>query len=367
LKSLDGIELSPEVVKAAHLFAKTNHDVVHNENVRLIIEDGRNYLLATNRRYDVITEEPPLVHTSGVVHLYSKDFYELCSRRLTDDGIMAVWLATWELETHELKMLVRAFVDVFPYASVWDCVHPYEWLLVGAKRAPAIDVDVLRTRMSRPAIASDLALIEAEHGGIRTPADLLSLHLKGRAALLDFAGAVPPVTDDKTVVDFTTPRHARASFGLGEWVTGGLATLGIGRHGLSSEIRLRDFDGIYAFRESVEPLIASYGTHNPERFSEELRERMWRREMKAAQMTLEALKRIAADLRALGKTREALATLNCGLALVPHEARSQIHAMQAQLYRESNRPRQAGQALSAAAEAEAALKRRLKRVERSIP
>jgi spermidine synthase len=364
LTTLDGIELSPEVVKAAYLFARTNHDVVNNESVRLIIEDGRNYLLATNKRYDVITEEPPLVHTAGVAHLYSKDFYELCSRRLTDNGIMAVWLATWELETSELRMLVKAFIDVFPYASVWDCAHPYEWLLIGSKKIPAIDLDALSARMAVPAISRDLAQIEAEYGGIRTPADLLSLHLRGRAALIDFAGAVPPVTDDKTVVDFTTPRHARANFGLGEWVTGGLATQGIGRHGLSSELRLRDFDGIYAFRESVEPLITSYGIHDSERFSEELRERTWRREMTAARLTLDALKRIAADYRALGKAEEALEILRRGLALVPREARGPIHAMQAQLLRELGRHREARVMLTKAERADEAAQRRLTRATR---
>ncbi|MBN2369631.1 MAG: fused MFS/spermidine synthase [Vicinamibacteria bacterium] len=358
LKSLDGIELSPEVVKAAHLFARTNHDVANNKNVRLIIEDGRNYLLATDKRYDVITEEPPLVHTAGVVHLYSKDFYELCSRRLTENGILAVWLATWELETQELQMLVRAFVDVFPYASVWDCAHPYEWLLIGSKRPPAIDLGALSSRMAEPAIAADLARIEAEHGGIRTPADLLSLHLRGRAALIDFAGAVSPVTDDKTVVDFTTPRHARANFGLGEWVTGGLTALGIGRHGLSSELRLREFDGIYAFRESAQPLVSNHGVHDPERFSEELRARARRREMRAARLTLHTLKLVASDLRALGRKDAALATLQRGRDLVPDEASGPIHVMRAQLLHELGRFQEAREARSEASRVEATLDRR---------
>ena len=150
LEALDGIELSPEVVKAAPLFAATNHDVATSGRARIVIEDGRSYMLATDRRYDVITEEPPLVHTAGVVNLYSRDFYELCSRRLTDDGIMAVWLATWELETVEMRMLVRAFVDAFPHASLWDCTHPGEWLLIGSKKPLRIDLDALAARMADP-------------------------------------------------------------------------------------------------------------------------------------------------------------------------------------------------------------------------
>jgi spermidine synthase len=356
LKALDGIELSPEVVKAAPLFARTNHDVVTSGRARIVIEDGRNFLLAAGKRYDVISEEPPLVHTAGVVNLYSRDFYELCSRRLTDDGILAVWLATWELEAPELRMLVRAFVDAFPYASVWDCTHPAEWLLIGSRKPLRLDVDALAARMAEPAVAHDLARIDADLGGIRTPADLLSLHLMGRDAMVRFAGDAAPVTDDRTVVDFTTPRHARANFGLGEWVTGGLSAAGVGEGGLTSELGLREFDRIYAFREPVGPLVASYGSRDPRRFSEEVRAKMWAREMKAARMMIGGLRRVAADLRTMGLPLRSLDRLDRGLALVPREASGPLHEMRAQLYRELGRLEEARAAEAEAARAEEALR-----------
>lgn len=367
LDTLDGIELSPEVVKAAYLFSDTNHDVARNPRVRLVIEDGRNFLLATDKRYDVISEEPPLVHTAGVVNLYSRDFYELCSRRLTDDGIVAVWLATWELETQEMMMLVKAFVDVFPYASAWDCTHPYEWVLIGSKKPIGIDLDVLTARMAEPRIAHDLARIEAELGGIRTPADLLSLHLEDRAALVEFAGAAPAVTDDKSVVDFTTPRHARANFGLGEWVTGGLAAVGVGEHGLRAHTRLRDFDSIYAFRESATALIARYGEHDPERFADELRERTWAREMRAAQPTLAELRRLAAELRAQRQPSQSLEIIEHGFALVPRDASAPLYAMRAQLYDDLGRAEQARAARAQATALDEAMRERLARALRQNP
>jgi spermidine synthase len=334
LETLDGVELSPEVVKAAPFFAATNHDVTRSGRARIVIEDGRSYLLAAGRRYDVITEEPPLVHTAGVVNLYSRDFYELCSRRLADDGIMAVWLATWELETAEMRMLVRAFVDAFPHASLWDCTHPGEWLLIGSKVPLRIDLDRLAARMAAPEIAHDLARIDADTGGLRSPSDLLSLHLMGHPGLTAFAGDARPVTDDRSVVDFTTPRHPRANFGLGEWVTGGLAVSGVGVLGLQSELLLRGFDRVYTFREPVVSMIASYGGREPERFLAEVRERARARETKAARMMIGGLRRVAADLRAMGQPERSLEALDRGLALVPAEARGPIDEMRAQLLRE---------------------------------
>ena len=337
LQRLDGIELSRQVVAAAPFFSATNHDVATSGRAHVVIEDGRNYLLATRRIYDVITEEPPLVHTAGVVNLYSRDFYELASRRLGDDGLVAVWLATWELEPDEMRRLVRAFVDAFPYASVWDCAHPYEWVLLGGKKAPRVDLDALAARMAEPALARDLARIEPELGGMRTPADLLSLHLMDRDAMVRFAGDAPAVTDDRSVVDFTSPRRARANFGLGEWVTGGLTAAAVGERGLRSELGLREFDRIYAFRDSPLPLVASYGARDPQAFAAEVRAAAFRREMNAADLAIRAVRRHAADLRTLGQATQSLAVLDRSLALVPAAASAPLHEMRAQLLREMGR------------------------------
>jgi spermidine synthase len=334
LEVLDGIELSPEVVKAAPLFAATNHDVTRSGRARVVVEDGRNYMLATDRRYDVVTAEPPLVHTAGVVNLYSRDFYELVSRRLPEDGILAVWLATWELEAPEMRMLVRAFVDAFPHASLWDCTHPGEWLLLGSRTPLRVDLDALAARMQAPAVLRDLARIDADSGGIRTPADLLALHMMGREGLVAFAGGAPPVTDDRSVVDFTSPRRARANFGLGEWVTGGLSISGVGERGLQSELLLREFDRVYTFREPVASLVASYGAREPAAFLAEVREKARARELKAARMMIGSLRRAAGDLRAMGQRERGLEVLDRGLSLVPAEARGPVEEMRAQLLRE---------------------------------
>jgi hypothetical protein len=255
---------------------------------------------------------------------------------------VAVWLATWELEPAEMRMLVRAFVDAFPYASVWDCTHPYEWLLIGAKRPPRLDLDELARRMAEPAIARDLARIDPELGGLRTPADLLSLHLMDRDAMVRFAAGALPVTDDRSVVDFTTPRHARANFGLGEWVTGGLTAAGVGELGLRSELGLREFDRIYAFRDSPLPLVASYGAQSAEAFAADVRARAGRRELKAAALAIGSVRRLAADLRTLGQPARSLEVVERALSLVPREASAPLHEMRAQLLREMGRRGGAG-------------------------
>jgi hypothetical protein len=156
----------------------------------------------------------------------------------------------------------------------------------------------------------------------------------GHAALAAFAGDVRPVTDDRSVVDFTTPRQPRANFGLGEWVTGGLAVSGVGALGLQSELLLREFDRVYTFREPGAAMISSYGARDTAQFSQEVREKARAREMKAARTMIGGLRRVAADLRAMGQPERSLDALDRGLALVPAEARGPIDEMRAQLLRE---------------------------------
>jgi hypothetical protein len=136
---------------------------------------------------------------------------------------MAVWLATWELEERETKMLVRAFLEAFPEASLWDSMHAGEWILLGSRRPLSIDLDAVAARLETPAIEADLEKIR-----IRQPADFLSLHLRGRRFLEEFTAGVPPVVDDHPIVDATIPRSARSNFGLGEGLTAGLEILGLG-------------------------------------------------------------------------------------------------------------------------------------------
>lgn len=55
--SVDVVELSGAVVEAARQFASINYSVLDRPNVSLRVDDGRNYLMLTPRRYDVVTAD----------------------------------------------------------------------------------------------------------------------------------------------------------------------------------------------------------------------------------------------------------------------------------------------------------------------
>ena len=89
VKRVDCAEISPAVVASARYFSDVNYHAEENPKVRFIIDDGRNYLLRTRRRYNVITLEPMHPYLASATNLYSADFYRLCRARLAPHGVMA--------------------------------------------------------------------------------------------------------------------------------------------------------------------------------------------------------------------------------------------------------------------------------------
>ena len=211
VEQLDCVELSPHVRQTAPYFW-TNDQVLDNPKVRLIIDDGRNFLLRTRERYDVITLEPPDIYTAGVVNLYTEEFYRLAAAALDDDGILCQWMPAAETNEEELRMLVAAFVAVFPETSLWleGRTLGAPLLFVGSKRPIALDVEALARRMGHEAIRADLAKLR-----MTTPAELFEFFIAGPESTRRWVAGATPVRDDHTVVDFTTPRSVRSGFGFG--------------------------------------------------------------------------------------------------------------------------------------------------------
>ena len=126
-------ELLPSVVKAAPLF-KGNFNAASDPGVDVRLRDGRQELLRSAQTYDLITLEPPPPSAAGVVNLYSRDFYQLAASRLEQQGIVAQWLPLPTQNIDDSRSLVRSFLDVFPYASLWTSEF-HEMLLVGSMAA----------------------------------------------------------------------------------------------------------------------------------------------------------------------------------------------------------------------------------------
>lgn len=86
------VELVPSVRDAFSFYFEDAPALMADPRAEIVIDDGRRYLLRTDRRFDVITvDPPPPVQAAGSSLLYSTEFYRLIKRRLERGGIVQQW------------------------------------------------------------------------------------------------------------------------------------------------------------------------------------------------------------------------------------------------------------------------------------
>lgn len=232
---IDIVELCPEVPRAAAKFAEVNHGVLERRGpgpaVRLVIEDGRNFLRASGEKYDVITAEPPLPYLAGGSTLYTREFYEGCRARLADGGLVIQWLPIHVLRPDDFRVLARTFLEVFPESTLW--YFRSAGILVGGNRPLRIDYAELERRLDPTAAAP---IRKALRGcGIATQPLFLAAYVCGPEALRTFARRAAVLTEDRPFLEF---------YGHGSAV---------------SEVHRQNVTEMISLRESVLPRVGNFG------------------------------------------------------------------------------------------------------------
>lgn len=195
------VELLPAVIQAGKLFPE-NYHAEKDPNLTLRISDGRRELLGSTVQYDMITLEPPPPSAEGVVNLYSTDFYRLAARRLNPGGLFAQWLPLPTQNEDDTRALIRSFLDVFPYATLWT-TELHEMLLIGSLSPIDLDAASIQQRFAQPDVSAALGAV-----GIASPAALLATWVTGREGLEAYTGNVRPVTDDFPRIEYAAWVHA---------------------------------------------------------------------------------------------------------------------------------------------------------------
>ena len=91
---------------------------------------------------------------------YSKEYFELCKKRLNPGGVVTQWVPLYESRMDVVKSEVATFLLAFPNGTIWgnqDEGYGYDVVLLGKERAMTIDVDALQQRLDR----EDLAGVQA--------------------------------------------------------------------------------------------------------------------------------------------------------------------------------------------------------------
>jgi spermidine synthase len=184
--SVDVVELSAAVVGGASFFTHVNFNLLQRPSVHLRVDDGRNYLLTSRKKYDVITADIILPRHAGAGALYSREYFALVRDALKDDGVVLQWNGG---EGAVYNLILRTFVSVFPQTTLWADGT----LMLGRKQPFSFSRSAYERRR--------------EHAEFRRLFDwtydqLVDMYAGGPPDLAQWVGPGTILTDDKPLIEY---------------------------------------------------------------------------------------------------------------------------------------------------------------------
>lgn len=238
LESIDCVEITKTVIEAAPTLTASNHDVVMQRDeyqrrtgrppqgpplwpdggrsgwyksdprYRIILDDVRSYLRFTDVRYDVIATDCTDLRYKSNANLYDYQYFSLTRQKITDDGMVVVWMPLAGLSDEAFRVALRTFHRVFPHMEVFYMNNePTHYiLLLGTKQPLRVDLARMRRKLQNEKVAADLRELHLD-----CAEKILSCFVCGRQALDNFLAGNVLNTEDFPYLEFESPR-----FGYGD-------------------------------------------------------------------------------------------------------------------------------------------------------
>lgn len=201
---VDVAEINKAVLEASKYFV--GDTIEKNSRAKFYINDARNHLYTTGKKYDVITSEPSYPVSTHVSHLFTREFFELAAKRLNKDGVYCQWIPRYIMRDEDMLMIFKTFTSVFPQTYVWgvnyETNQAQDVMLIGVNgnrvlNTAGIEKNVRQTARDR------LSLENLDFSFFANPASISKLVQRtlpdGSPILLN--------TDDRPLLEFIAPKN----------------------------------------------------------------------------------------------------------------------------------------------------------------
>jgi len=193
LERIDVVDISRDILDINRIaWEDAKEYPLADPRVHVHIEDGRQFLQTTDRRFDLITGEPPPPKAASVVNLYTREFFALARGRLQPGGLFSYWLPVHLLSEAEAKAILRAFCDVFEDCSLWSGAG-LNLIMLGSNEASGPGSTERFGRQWRdPVVSSSLRDL-----GLELPEQLGATFMADATDLREMIRGIEPLVDDR--------------------------------------------------------------------------------------------------------------------------------------------------------------------------
>jgi spermidine synthase len=211
IERVDVIELEPAIAKFAAQCAPVNHNALANPKVNLIFGDGRELLMTSKEKYDIVVSEPSNPYRAGVASLFTREFYESVARNLNNGGLFAQWVQGYDVDLRTVRIFYATLSTTFPHIETWQTQNG-DLLLICSRTPIGYDVDSMRTRLAAEPFCTALANVWRT-----TDLEGVFSHFVGNEKFAQTAMGYPGIplnTDDRMVLEFAFARSRQSDSGI---------------------------------------------------------------------------------------------------------------------------------------------------------
>ncbi len=201
LKDIVNIELEQKVLDASKYFHKVNHKAEEDPRCKIEFNDGRNFLLASDKKYDVIVSEPSNPWQIGVCNLFTKEFFKICHQQLNQNGILSNWAQSTEVSPTNIRAIVSSMKSQFTNVAAFRSGRFPDIILLASDTPIKFDYARVKEVYADKKVHDELSSY-----GITSPEAMLACLIATPGSTTQLSAKIPVNTDDHNYFEYSVQR-----------------------------------------------------------------------------------------------------------------------------------------------------------------
>lgn len=155
VQKMQVVEIVPTVIEVADMFKGTNNNLKNSPRVHITCDDITSYLMHTDSVFDLISSDGKFGALNRAnTTMLSEDFYGLCAKRLTPQGLFIQWIST-EIPGKHFKTILETTRSTFPFSELF--LVKKNLFILSSKSPVQIDAGKIKKCLGDSILANELA------------------------------------------------------------------------------------------------------------------------------------------------------------------------------------------------------------------